>query len=92
MIELRHIGKLSAAGLEKGLCVSLGHFCFSAVSAALIKDTASPHKLPAFVNADTYVEDDHQSPINDELSFFLIENRKLFFCPEAQGKRPLSII
>lgn len=58
MVELKHIGKLSATGLKKGLCVLPGSFYFSAVSAALIKDTASPHKLPAFVNSDTYVEDD----------------------------------
>lgn len=57
-MELKHVGKLSATGLEKGLCASSGYFYFSAVSAALIKDTVSPRKFPAFVNSDTYVEDD----------------------------------
>lgn len=56
-MELKHIGKLSATGRRRRACVSCQGI-FSAVSAALIKDTVSPHKLPAFVNSDTYVEDD----------------------------------
>jgi len=58
MMGLKHIGKLSATGLARGFCVLEVYFYFSTVSTALIKDTASPHRIPAFVNSDTYVEDD----------------------------------